>query len=103
MLEPKSEQSSSKKRRVCDVGVKERLATSLPGLPLPTDSVFGVLAYSRSETDAGPASNDWGDLSDVDGMTESLDLGASRRKLQSNPFLSQFAHDGCLMSHYFHC
>jgi hypothetical protein len=57
MLEPKSEQSSSKKRRVCDVGVKERLATSLPGLPLPTDSVFGVFAYSRSDTDAGPASS----------------------------------------------
>jgi len=57
MLEPKPEQSSSKKRHVCDVGVKERQAISLPGLPLPTDSVFGVLAYSRLETDAGPASS----------------------------------------------
>jgi hypothetical protein len=27
--------------------------------------------------------------------------GASMRKLHASPFLSQFAHDGCLQSHWF--
>jgi hypothetical protein len=34
-------------------------------------------------------------------ITESRDVGASNRKLQLRLFLSQFAQDGCLTSHYF--
>jgi hypothetical protein len=75
---------------------------SLPGLALPIDSVFvGVVAFSWSDIDARETSSERGDLGKVDDITESLDVGASRRKLQSKPFLSQFAHDGCLTSHCF--
>jgi hypothetical protein len=37
-----------------------------------------------------------GDVDDVNNREE----GASIRKLQLSPFLSQFAHDGCLQSHW---
>lgn len=39
------------------------------------------------------------DSGDVD-VIDRRDEGASRRKLQVSPFLSQFAHIGCLPSHY---
>jgi hypothetical protein len=39
------------------------------------------------------------DFGEVDGKTESRDVGASRRKLHSKPFFSHFSQDGCVASH----
>ena len=39
------------------------------------------------------------DAGDVE-VVERRDEGASMRKLHVSPFLSQFAHDGCLQSHW---
>jgi hypothetical protein len=38
------------------------------------------------------------DMGDV--VVERREEGASARKLHVSPFLSQFAHDGCLQSHW---
>jgi len=41
----------------------------------------------------------WVDAGDVE-VVERRDEGASMRKLHVSPFLSQFAHEGCLQSHW---
>jgi hypothetical protein len=72
----------------------------LTGLALCVDDVCaGDIVYSTSEVDDGDAFKSRGVVGDVDEKTESLDVGASDRKLHSRFFLSQFAHDGCLASH----
>jgi hypothetical protein len=63
----------------------------------------GEVMYPDSEIVEGEPSRSGVISDDIDGTTESLDVGASRRKLQSSPFLSQLAHDGCLTSHCRYC
>jgi hypothetical protein len=67
------------------------------------DEYDGVVADSRSDVDVGENALTVDALGDVEGITDSREVGASRRKLQSSPFLSQLAHDGCLTSHYCTC
>lgn len=88
----------------CGNNVRESTETSLHGLLVPIENVgAGDMACSRSDADDGEASHNCGVLGEGVGITDRRDLGASRRKLQSKLFLSQFAQDGCLTSHCFRC
>lgn len=60
---------------------------------------MGEIEGSSSKVDEGEPSEICDELGEFDDITESRDVGASRRKLQSRPFLSQFAQDGCFTSH----
>jgi hypothetical protein len=62
----------------------------------------GEAVHSTSEVDKGETSESCGVVGDAEENTESRDVGARDRKLHSRLFLSQFAHDGCLTSHYFY-
>jgi hypothetical protein len=55
---------------------------------------------SGSRVEAGETVSARGVAGDLEEYAESRDAGASWRKLQSSPFLSQFAQDGCFASHY---
>jgi hypothetical protein len=95
--------SSSRRESACVDGVTGSRDISLPGLLLK----FGErcddrVANSNSDDDEGEAFVIC-TCGDVDDIVESRDVGASRRKLQSKLFLSQLAHDGCLLSHYTSC
>lgn len=64
------------------------------------DEHDGDVASSSSDVAVGEKSLLMDDFGDVRDITDSREVGASKRKLQSSPFLSQFAHDGCFTSHY---
>jgi hypothetical protein len=95
--------SSSERESDCVEGVTGKRDISLPGLLLGCgERCDDVAVDSRSDIDEGEASVICS-CGDVEDIVESRDVGASRRKLQSKLFLSQFAHDGCLLSHCTSC
>jgi hypothetical protein len=64
------------------------------------EAVVSVLEeFVVGDAKSSDVASAWVVFGDVEESIESRDVGASRRKLQSKPFLSQFAQDGCLTSH----
>jgi hypothetical protein len=64
------------------------------------EAVVSVLEeFAVGDANSSDVASAWVVFGDVEESIESRDVGASRRKLQSKPFLSQFEQDGCLTSH----
>lgn len=66
-----------------------------------------VISLTGGESLDSVEASERGDV-EVDGPLDevgpvSRDEGTSRRKLHVSPFLSQFAHVGCLPSHFIYC